>query len=272
MDREQAVSRLETLVDRVEREMMPVPVREVWAFGDVALGLDPVERLDIYLTKDVIMDGDSAAAADFEAEYGIKGVGTSVRAEWGREHPDRVRASANGYAAPEKCLAAELVANSGGRDPPASEGPDNERRNLPDSERRGPSGNRDSPDDSRMRSGDGEALRASGSRAKPDDDAPIHLEVCNASFEDNVRQRLKGALARDAYEEVLDPRGVCLWVDGTRDTEAFDRLREGSFAMPTLAESLGMLGAEEDVAREAAEVLTTQRAEQQGASVRGDMV
>ncbi|OYR66326.1 hypothetical protein DJ71_22060, partial [Halorubrum sp. E3] len=80
MDREQAVARLESLVDRVERETMPVPVREVWAFGDVALGLDPVERLDVYLTKDVIMGGDTEAAADFAAEYGVKGVGTSVRA------------------------------------------------------------------------------------------------------------------------------------------------------------------------------------------------
>jgi hypothetical protein len=214
MDREQAVARLETLVDRVEREPMPVPVREVWAFGDVALGLDPVERLDVYLTKDVIMGGDSEAAADFATEYGVKGVGTSVRAEWAEAHPDRVRVSDNGYAAPEKCLAAELV----------------------------------------------------------DDSEPIHLEVCNASFEDNVRQRLKGALARDAYEEVLDPCGVCLWVDGTRDEEAFDRLREASLAMPTLSAALGMLGADDDVAREAAETLKRQRAEQEGASVRGDMV
>ncbi|WP_193309956.1 hypothetical protein [Halorubrum halophilum] len=214
MNREQAVDRLETLVDRVETEPMPVPVREVWAFGDVALGLDPVDRLDVYLTKDVIMGGDADAAADFADEYGVKGVGTSVRAEWANAHPDRVRASDNGYAAPEQCLAAELVAA----------------------------------------------------------DEPIHLEVCNASFEDNVRQRLKGALARDAYEEVLDPRGVCLWVDGTRDTEAFDRLRDASLAMPTLAAALGMLGADETVANEAADVLKRQRAEQEGPSVRGDMV
>ncbi|ELZ37911.1 hypothetical protein C471_12436 [Halorubrum saccharovorum DSM 1137] len=214
MDREQAVARLETLVDRVERETMPVPVREVWAFGDVALGLDPVERLDVYVTKDVIMGGDREAAAEFAAEYGVKGVGTSVRAEWAEAHPDRVRASDNGYAAPEKCLAAELIG----------------------------------------------------------DEEPIHLEVCNASFEDNVRQRLKGALARDAYEEVLDPRGVCLWVDGTRDEEAFDRLREASLAMPTLPAALGMLGADEDVANEAADVLKRRRAEQEGSSVRGDMV
>jgi hypothetical protein len=214
MNREQAVDRLVTLVDRIETETMPVPVREVWAFGDVALGLDPVERLDVYLTKDVIMGGDADAAAAFEAEYGVKGVGTSVRAEWAEAHPDRVRSSDNGYAAPERCLAAELVADS----------------------------------------------------------EPIHLEVCNASFEDNVRQRLKGALARDAYEAVLDPRGVCLWVDGTRDEEAFDRLREASLAMPTLPAALGMLGADEDVAREAASVLKRTRAEQEGASVRGDMV
>ncbi|WP_435072893.1 DUF7095 family protein [Halorubrum sp. HHNYT27] len=214
MNREQAVDRLETLVDRVEEETMPVPVREVWAFGDVALGLDPVERLDVYLTKDVIMGGDADAAAAFEAEYGVKGVGTSVRAEWAEANPDRVRTSDNGYAAPEKCLAAELV----------------------------------------------------------DDDEPIHLEVCNASFEDNVRQRLKGALAREAYETVLDPRGVCLWVDGARDAEAFDRLRDASLAMPTLPAALGMLGADEDVAREAADVLRRERAEQEGPSVRGDMV
>jgi hypothetical protein len=214
MNRDQAVDRLEALVDRVEAETMPVPVREVWAFGDVALGLDPVDRLDVYLTKDVIMGGDADAAAAFEAEYGVKGVGTSVRAEWAEAHPDRVRASDNGYAAPEKCLAAELVG----------------------------------------------------------DDEPIHLEVCNASFEDNVRQRLKGALARDAYETVLDPRGVCLWVDGTRDAEAFDRLREASLAMPTLSAALGMLGADEDVADEAAAVLKRARAEQEGPSVRGDMV
>ncbi|WP_424014396.1 DUF7095 family protein [Halorubrum xinjiangense] len=214
MERERAVDRLESLVDRVASEPMPVPVREVWAFGDVALGLDPVERLDVYLTKDVIMGGDSDAAADFEAEYGVKGVGTTVDAEWAEAHPDRVRTSDNGYAAPEKCLAAELV----------------------------------------------------------DDDEPIHLEVCNAGFEDNVRQRLKGALARDAYEEVLDPRGVCLWVDGERDDEAFERLREASLAMPTLPAALGMLGADEDAANEAADVLKQQRAEQEGASVRGDMV
>src|SRR6056297_131180 len=214
MERARAVDRLESLVDRVASERMPVPVREVWAFGDVALGLDPVDRLDVYLTKDVIMGGDADAAAAFEAEYGVKGVGTTVDAQWAEAHPDRVRASDNGYAAPERCLAAELVA----------------------------------------------------------DDEPIHLEVCNASFEDNVRQRLKGALARDAYEEVLDPRGVCLWVDGARDAEAFDRLRAASFAMPTLPAALGMLGADESAANEAADVLKRERAEQEGSSVRGDMV
>jgi len=214
MERERAVDRLETLVDRVANEPMPVPVREVWAFGDVALGLDPVDRLDVYLTKDVIMGGDADAAADFEAEYGVKGVGTTVDAAWAEANPDRVRTSDNGYAAPEKCLAAELV----------------------------------------------------------EDGEPIHLEVCNAGFEDNVRQRLKGALARDAYEEVLDPRGVCLWVDGERDAEAFERLREASLAMPTLPAALGMLGADEAAATEAADVLKRRRAEQEGASVRGDMV
>jgi hypothetical protein len=96
--------------------------------------------------------------------------------------------------------------------------------------------------------------------------------VGNASFGDNVTQRLKGALAREAYAEVLDPRGVCVWVDGERDDEAFDRLREASLAMPTLPAALGMLGADEDAANAAADVLKRRRAEQEGASVRGDMV
>ena len=214
MDRDTAVDRLESIVDRVDSATMPVPVREVWAFGDVALGLDPVDRLDVYLTKDVLMRGDADVARAFETEYGIKGVGTSVRAEWAEANPERVRTSDNGYAAPEKCLAAELV----------------------------------------------------------DDDEPIHLEVCNASFEDNVTQRLKGALARDAYEEVLDPRGVCLWVDGRRDEDAFEKLRDAAFAMPTLEAALGMLGADDDVAGEAATVVKRQRTEQTESSVRGDMV
>lgn len=220
MELDRAVDRLEAIVDRVEEEEMPVPVREVWAFGDVALGLDPIDRLDVYLTKDVLMASDADAAAAFEAEYGVKGVGTTVRASWAEAHPDRVRASDNGYAAPEKCLAAELLA--------------------------------DAPDAA--------------------DDTPVHLEVCNASFGDNVTQRLKGALAREAYGEVLDPRGVCLWADGRRDDEAFDRLRAGSFAMPTLSTALSTLGVDDDVAGAVADALTAERADQQGSSVRGDMV
>ena len=215
MDRDAAVDRLEAIVDRVETARMPVPVREVWAFGDVALGLDPIARLDVYLTKDVLMRGDADAARDFESEYGIKGVGTTVRADWAAANPDRVRASDNGYAAPERCLAAELIGET---------------------------------------------------------DEPIHLEVCNASFEDNVTQRLKGALAREAYEEVLDPRGVCLWADGRRDGEAFERLRAASFAMPTLQAALGMLGVDDEQAGEIAEVLAATRGEQEGSSVRGDMI
>ncbi|MES3159988.1 MAG: hypothetical protein PPP55_00280 [Halorubrum sp.] len=219
MDLTTAVDRLEAIVDRVEREPMPVPVREVWAFGDVTLGLDPIERLDVYVTKDVLMDGDPDAAAAFEKEYGVKGVGTTVRAAWAEANPDRVRASDNGYAAPEACLAAELV----------------------------------------------DGVDASG-------DEPIHLEVCNASFDDNVTQRFKGALAREAYEDALDPRGVCLWVDGQRDDEAVTKLREAAFPMPTLADAFGMLGADEQEAETAAAAVSAERAAQEGPSVRGDIV
>ncbi|WP_255168464.1 DUF7095 family protein [Natrononativus amylolyticus] len=214
LDRDAAVDRLEELVDTVERERMPVPVREVWVYGDVVLGLDPVERLDVYLTKDILMRDDSDGEAAFRESHGVRGVGKSVRADWAAEHPDCLRANANGHAAPEKCLAAHLLSA----------------------------------------------------------DEPIHLEVCNASFEDNVTQRLRGAKLREDYTQLLDPRGVCLWVDGTRSEEAFRKLRESAFAMPTLSAALEMLGLEEADAEEAARAVHAWRADQDGVTVRGDIV
>ncbi|MFC7204540.1 hypothetical protein ACFQJC_13520 [Haloferax namakaokahaiae] len=214
MDRDTALDRVERIVDAVEADTLPVPVREVWVYGDVALGLDPLDRLDVYVTKDILLRGDPDAAEEFEASHGVKGVGKSVRAEWAREHPDLIRANSNGYAAPEKCLAAHL---------------------LPD-------------------------------------DEPIHLEVCNASFEDNVTQRLKGALARDAYEQILDPRGVCLYAEGQRSPTALEKLRNGEFAFPTLGAALEMLGMDESEAADAVEALKSYRAEQSGTTVRGDVV
>jgi hypothetical protein len=214
--REDAVDRLETLVETVERERMPVPVREVWAFGDVALGLDPVERLDVYLTKDVLMRDDSVSTdgAGVGEEYGIEGVGQSVRADWAAEHPEYLRANTNGHAAPEKCLAAQLLG----------------------------------------------------------EDEPIHLEVCNAGFEDNVTQRLRGAKLREDYTQLLDPRGVCLWVDGTRSEEAFRKLRESELVLPTLSAALEMLGMDEAEAGEAAREVHAWREQQEGVTVRGDVV
>ena len=146
---------------------------EVWVYGDVALGLDPVERLDVYLTKDLLFKDSPEREAEFVESHGIEGVGKTVRADWADAHAESLRANPNGYAAPEKCLAAHLT----------------------------------------------------------DPDEPVHLEVCNASFEDNVTQRLEGALALENYEQVLDPRGACLWVDGERSPTAFEKLRRG--ATPT---------------------------------------
>lgn len=214
MDRSEAVGRVERLVDRIESETMPVPVREIWVYGEISLGLDPIERLDVYLTKDVLLDGDSERSEAFEERYGVKGIGRTVRSEWATEFPEYVRANDNGYAAPEKCLAAHLV----------------ER------------------------------------------DEPIHLEVCNASFEDNVTQRLQGAMTRGNYEQILDPRGVCLWVDGRRSEEAFGKLRSGELVLPTLPAALEMLGMDEEEAREAAETLRAYRERQEGMTVRGDVV
>ncbi|TYT62403.1 DUF7095 family protein [Natrialba swarupiae] len=233
LGRAEAVDRLEEIVDAVENERMPVPVREVWAFGDVALGLDPVDRLDVYLTKDILVRDDSATTgsgdvgdgidssrtnedpdAAFRDSHGVEGVGKSVRADWATAYPEYLRANANGHAAPEKCLAAHLL----------------------------------------------------------ETDEPVHLEVCNASFEDNVTQRLRGAKLREDYTQLLDPRGVCLWVDGTRSDEAFRKLRESELALPTLSDALEMLGMDGEEATEAAQQLHTWRADQEGTTVRGDVV
>jgi hypothetical protein len=214
MDRAAAVERVEAVVERVASETMPVPVREVWVYGDVALGLDPIERLDVYVTKDILFKDAPEREEEFVHSHGIEGVGKTVRAEWAEEHPEYLRANKNGHAAPEKCLAAHLLG----------------------------------------------------------DDEPIHLEVCNASFEDNVTQRLKGAMARGNYEEILDPRGVCLWIDGQRSAEAFRKLRESEFAMPTLPAALEMLGMDEDEAATAADAVQAYRESQDGPTVRGDVV
>ena len=214
MDRERAVERVAELVATVEDGEMPVPVREVWVYGDVALGLDPVERLDVYVTKDILLGDEVDPESEVDRELGVEGVGQTVRASWARANPEYVRANESGHVAPERCLAAHLL----------------------------------------------------------DDDEPIHLEVCNASFEDNVTQRLEGARARGNYEQLLDPRGVCLWVDGQRSASAFEKLRASEFAFPTLDGALEMLGLDEDEAATAAEALRAYRDEQDGATVRGDVV
>jgi hypothetical protein len=213
-DRAAAIDRAEAIVDAVADERMPVPVREVWVYGDVALGLDPVERLDVYLTKDVLLEGDGDRAAEFAESHGVDGVGKTVRTAWAETHPEYLRANANGHVAPERCLAAHLL----------------------------------------------------------EADEPVHLEVCNSSFEDNVTQRLRGAAAREAYEEVLDPRGVCLWVEGERSESAVRKLREGELVFPTLAESLAMLGLSEEEAERAADAVRAHHSDQDGRTVRGDVV
>ena len=214
IERSAAATRLSRLVETVEEQLMPVPVRELWVYGDLALGLDPVERLDVYLTKNLLFHGDGDREEEFVESHGVEGVGKTVRAKWADRYPEYVRANSNGHIAPEKCLAAHLVGS----------------------------------------------------------DEPIHLEVCNASFEDNVTQRLRGAMARENYEQVLDPRGVCLWAEGARSETAFEKLRDGEFVFPTLAEALTMIGMDDQKAEEAAAAISAYRADQEGATVRGDVV
>ncbi len=220
MERSVALDRAEEIVDTVVSDRMPVPVREVWVYGDVALGLDPIDRLDVYVTKDILLEDEPDRAAEFVDSHGIEGVGRTVRADWADEHPEYLRANTNGHAAPEQCLAAHLL---------------------------------------------------------DDDDEPIHLEVCNASFEDNVTQRLQGAKARGAWEQLLDPRGACLWIgdgagEGRRSEDALAKLRAGELPFPTLPEALTMIGLDENEAEEAAEAVQAWRTSQEGTTVRGDVV
>ena len=215
MRRDAAVDRLEAVLDVVESGDLPVPVTEVWTYGDVALGLDPVERLEVYVAKELMLRDDEPERGEAVGErLGVRGIGRTVRADWAETHPDLVRTNDAGYAAPERCLAAAL---------------------LPE-------------------------------------DEPVHLEVCNTGFEDNVTQRLAGARARDAYEEVLDPRGVCLWVRGERSPTALDRLRAGDLVFPTLPDALELLGLDADEAERAAAAVRTYREGQAGPTVRGDVV
>jgi len=216
MDRDAAVDRLEALVETVASERLPVPVREVWVYGDLALGVDPVDRLDVYLTKDVLLGegGDAEAATDVPELAGVEGIGSTVRADWAAANPELVRTNATGYAAPERCLGAHLL----------------------------------------------------------DDEEPIHLEVCNTGFEDNVTQRLQGAIARKAYEEVLDPRGVCLWIDGVHSDTALEKLRSGSLPFPPLSEALEGLGMDSEEAQRAAQAVHAWREDHEGATIRGDVV
>ncbi|WP_160134277.1 DUF7095 family protein [Halococcus salsus] len=212
--RAEAVERVEQLVSTVESEPMPVPVREIWVYGDLALGLDPISRLDVYLTKDLLFHGDAEREAEFVDSHGVEGIGKTVSAEWAEAFPEHIRASANGYAAPEKCLAAHLVGEN----------------------------------------------------------EPIHLEVCNASFDDNVTQRLRGAMAHGNYEELLDPRGVCCWLDGRRSEEAFEKLAGGEYVFPTLADAFAMIGMDEPDSEQAANAVRSYRENQNGLTVRGDVV
>lgn len=214
MDRETAVDHVETVIETLDSHTLPVPVRELWVFGDLALGLDPIDRLDLYLTKDILLGGSPETADELEAEYDVAGLGSVVRAEWANEYPEHIRTNPNGYAAPEKCLAAQL---------------------LPE-------------------------------------DVPVHLEVCNANFGDNVTQRLTAAADREAYDQLLDPRAVLVWREGETADESLAKLRGGEYVFPTLQESLEMLGMDDDIAAAAAAELDRWQTDLEGQTVRGDVL
>ncbi len=214
MERTDAVDLVGEIIEILDTQLLPVPVRELWVYGDLALGLDPLDRLDLYVTKEVLLGGSPADAATYEAEFDIPGIGTTVQVDWARAHPEYIQTNTSGYVAPERCLAAQL---------------------LPE-------------------------------------DASIHLEVCNAGFESNVTQRLQAAADRASFDQLLDPRAVLVWRDGETATESLEKLRDGAYVFPTLAEALSMLGMEQVVAEEAANELDRWRADLEGQSVRGEVI
>lgn len=213
VERSRAVGLLEDVVKTVSEDVMPVPVRDVWVYGDVALGRDPVRRINVYLTKELLLKDDPGNESS-EEDFGVKGVGSSVRTKWAEQFPELIRANHAGYAAPAECLAAHLF--------PTAD--------------------------------------------------PFHLEVCNTSFPDNVQQRAAGAVAREMYEEIIDPRGVCLWMEGSKSPTAFEKLRDGSFVFPKLQEALTMIGLSPSEAEEAVSALETEREERTGITVRSDVL
>ena len=219
MERAAAVDRVLRLIETIDTQPTPVPIREVWVLGDLALGLDPVDRLDIYVRKELLFtaeepDYDPAAEEKFVDEFGIQGIGKAVSARWSTAFPESIRTNDHGHAAPERCLAAFLL-------PP---------------------------------------------------DEPIHLEICNAGFEQNVMQRIQTAVARERFEQILDPRGVCIWKDGITSETAPNKLREGEYIFPPLAEALQSLGMDADLAELAADAVGQWREDTQGTSHRADVL
>lgn len=213
VDRDRAVDLLEDVITTVSEDIMPVPVRDVWVYGDIALGRDPVRRINVYLTKELLLTDDSDEDA-VDSTAGVKGIGSSVRRAWAEQFPEYIRTNHAGYAAPAECLAAHLFPS----------------------------------------------------------EAPFHLEVCNTSFPDNVQQRAAGAVARDRYREIIDPRGVCLWMDGTPSPTAIDKLRAGSFVFPPLEEALTMIGLSEEEASEAVTALNETQNDREGVTVRSEVL
>ncbi|MDZ7745238.1 MAG: hypothetical protein U5K28_01440 [Halobacteriales archaeon] len=111
IDRERAVATIERMLDQAS-DSLPVPLREIWVAGDIVVGLDPVPRVEIYLTKDLLFKDSPEREAEFEERYDISGVGKSVRAEWAEANPELLRADESGYVDPAACLVAHLLSDT----------------------------------------------------------------------------------------------------------------------------------------------------------------
>ncbi|ERH10384.1 MAG: hypothetical protein J07HX64_02157 [halophilic archaeon J07HX64] len=85
--REETADRVEPPAETDETERLPVSVRGVWVFGDPAPGFDPVGRLEVHPTKNILLTGSSGREGEFTETHGVRGIGRTVRVRWVDRYP-----------------------------------------------------------------------------------------------------------------------------------------------------------------------------------------
>ena len=165
-------------------------------------GVTPVERLEVYITKDLLFKDAPEREPEFRESHGVKGVGKTVSAAWADEYPEYLRANANGHAAPEKCLAAHLLGDEPAHLEVCNTGFEN---NV--------------------------TQRLRGARAREDYGQLLDPRAACLWVDSEPSAAGRGSV--DAPTGAED--------GGVRSDEAFRKLRESELAFPTLSGALEML-------------------------------